>query len=270
VSVEIERQIGSRGTYSVGYQYLRGKDLIISINQNVPTCVAAGNNNGCRPNPSYANNSQYTSAASSNYHGLHLSFVHRPSPWGSVRVSYSLSKSMNNVGENFFSSPIDPSDLSNDWGRSDDDQRHRLVISGSANTSTAPGATLWERLTRGFQLSAMLQAYSSLPLNITSGVTTVQGTTGRPFADGQLIARNAGVGSDFFALNTRVSRSFRMWRCNLEGGLEAFNLTNRRNALTRIGNFGSGAYPASPAATFNQITSVGEPRTFQVTARVSF
>ena len=48
-SVEFERQIGARGTVSAGYQYLRGRDLIISVNQNVPTCVAAGTNNGCRP-----------------------------------------------------------------------------------------------------------------------------------------------------------------------------------------------------------------------------
>ena len=41
---------------------------------------------------------------------------------------------MNNVGEFFFSSPIDPFDLSKDWGRSDDDQRHRLVISGAVHT----------------------------------------------------------------------------------------------------------------------------------------
>ena len=38
-------------------------NLIISVNQNVPSCVAAGTNNGCRPNPNYANNSQYSSAA---------------------------------------------------------------------------------------------------------------------------------------------------------------------------------------------------------------
>ena len=38
---------------------------------------------------------------------------------------------MNNVGEFFFSSPIDPFDLSKDWGRSDDDQRHRLVVNGA-------------------------------------------------------------------------------------------------------------------------------------------
>jgi hypothetical protein len=52
--------------------------------------------------------------------------------------------------------------------------------------------------------------------------------------------------------------------------VEAFNLTNRRNNLTRIGNFGAGAYPASPAATFNQITAVADPRTFQFAIRVSF
>ena len=31
-------------------------------------------------------------------------------------------------------------------------------------------------LTHGFQVSGMLQAYSALPFNITSGVTTIQGT----------------------------------------------------------------------------------------------
>ena len=38
---------------------------------------------------------------------------------------------MNNLGEFFFSSPIDPFDLEKDWGRSDDDQRHRLVVHGA-------------------------------------------------------------------------------------------------------------------------------------------
>ena len=100
----------------------------MSVNQNVPACAASGTNNGCRPNPAYANNSQYSAVGSSTYHGLHVSFVQRPARWGQYRVSYTLSRSMNNVGEFFFSSPIDPFDLSKDWGRSDDDQRHRLVV----------------------------------------------------------------------------------------------------------------------------------------------
>ena len=107
----------------------------------MPSCVAAGSNNGCRPNPAYANNSQYSSEARSSYHGLNLSLVQRPASWGYYRISYTLSKSENNVGEFFFSSPIDPFDLDKDWGRSDDDQRHRLFVHAAVNTSTAPGTT---------------------------------------------------------------------------------------------------------------------------------
>lgn len=270
-SVEIERQLGQHATYSVGYQYVRGLNLIMSVNQNVPTCVAAGSNNGCRPNPAYANNSQYSSVADSNYHGLHLSFVQRPTRWGHYRVSYTYSKSMNNVGENFFSGPIDPFDLSKDWGRSDDDQRHRLVLNGALNTSMEPASTAWQQLSHGFQLSGLLQSYSALPFNITSGVTTVQGTAGRPIVNGAFITRNAGVGSDFFTVSLRLSRSFQFGQSlRLEGSAEAFNLTNRVNNLTRNVNFGSGAYPASPLSNFNQITAVGDPRSFQFALRVRF
>ena len=270
-SVEVEQQLSAHSTIGVAYQYLGGENLIISVNQNVPSCVAVGTNNGCRPNPTYANNSQYSPLARSTYHGLHVSFVQRPTVWGSYRVSYSLSKSMNNVGENFFSSPIDPFDIDKDWGRSDDDQRHRLVLSGSINSPMTPARTPLELLMNGFQVSSMVQAYSAVPFNITSGVTTVQGTAGRPILDGAFIERNAGTGSNFFTLSLRVSRAFRIvGNLRVEGMIEAFNLTNRRNDLTRITNFGSGAYPSNPATTFNQITAVGDPRTLQFAVRARF
>ena len=236
-SVEVEQQIGERSTVSAGYQYTGGRHLIISVNQNVPTCAAAGTNNGCRPNPSYANNSQYSPAAESSYHGLHLSFVQRPTRWGQYRVSYTYSKAMANVGEFFFSSPIDPFDLSKDWGRSDDDQRHRLVVNGAVTV-------------HGFQVSGLLQSYSALPFNITSGVTTLQGTAGRPIVNGAFIPRNAGIGPDFFSTSLRLSRTFTLSdRVRLEGLVEGFNLTNRANVVTVNGNFGAGAYPASPSST---------------------
>ena len=243
----------------------------MSVNQNVPTCLAAGTNNGCRPISTYANNSQYSPAADSDYHGLHLSFVQRPTRWGNYRVSYAYSRSMNNVGEAFFSSPIDPFDLSKDWGRSDDDQRHRLVLSGSINSSTEPAQTTWERISHGFQVSSLLQSYSALPFNITSGVTTVQGTTARPIVNGAFIERNAGEGSSFFSLSLRLSRTFSIGKgLRVDGQLEAFNLTNHVNNLTRQGNFGTGAYPTNPSPTFNQITAVGDPRTLQFGVRLRF
>jgi hypothetical protein len=270
-SLEVEQQLGEHTTVSVGYQYVLGRHLLMSVNQNVPSCVAVGTNNGCRPNPDFANNSQYSSVGTSNYHGLHVSLTQRPARWGNYRITYTLSKSMNNLGEFFFSSPIDPFDLSKDWGRSDDDQRHRLVINGALHSSMEPAATTWERITHGFQLSGMLQAYSALPFNITSGITTIQGTTGRPIVNGAFIGRNAGVGSDFFSLSARMSRSFRInGRVELEGLAEMFNLTNRRNDVTRNTNFGSGAYPTNPSPTFGQVTAVGEPRSSQVAVRLRF
>ena len=270
-SVEIEQQLGARMTMSVGYQYVGGHNLLMSINQNVPSCVATGANNGCRPNPAYANNSQYSAAGESNYHGVHLSLVQRSVRWGQYRVSYTLSKSMNNVGEFFFSSPIDPFDLSKDWGRSDDDQRHRLAVNGMIQTSMAPAATVWQHLSHGFQVSGLLQSYSAPPFNITSGVTTIQGTAGRPIVNGDFIPRNSGIGTRYFNLSARLSRAFRLsGRASIDALVEGFNLTNHVNVVTRNANFGAGAYPASPSPTFNQIAAVGEPRSFQFGARLRF
>ena len=257
-SIEVEQQLGAGATLGVSYQYMRGRNLIISVNQNVPTCAAAGTNNGCRPVSAYANNSQYSSLAASNYHGLQVSFTQRPAAWGHYRVSYTLSESMNNVGENFFSSPIDPTDISKDWARSDDDQRHRLVVSGGIEY-------------KGFALSSIAQYSSALPFNITSGVTTLQGTAGRPIVNGALIERNVGVADDFFTWNARLAKSVAITgRTKIEVGVEVFNLTNRRNDIARNATFGAGAYPGTPSGTFNQITAVAEPRSAQCMLRFVF
>ena len=117
----------------------------------------------------------------------------------------------------------------------------------------------------------MLQAYSTLPFNITSGVTTLQGTAGRPIVNGEFIERNAGIGSDYFSLSARLSRTFHLTRrVELEALAEGFNLTNRQNVVTRNANFGPGAYPTNPSPSFGQITAVGDPRSFQFGLRVRF
>jgi hypothetical protein len=256
---------------SVGYEHLRGLHLIISVNQNVPSCVASGNNNGCRPNPNYGNNSQYSSLADSHYDGLHVSFVQRPARWGSYRISYTWSKALDNVGEFFFSSPINNFNIWQDYGRSDDDQRHRLVFNGTIHSPLDKGVTTWQRISHGFQLSGMLQYYSALPFNIGTGSTTIQGTSARPAVNGVFLNRNAGTGFDFFNLNGRLSRTFPIGeRLRLEAIAEGFNLLNHVNGVTLNGTFGSGLYPTNPSPTFKQITAVADPRTLQLALRVSF
>ena len=115
------------------------------------------------------------------------------------------------------------------------------------------------------------EAYSAPPFNITSGVTTVQGTAGRPIVDGEFIPRNSGEGSTFFSLNARVSYTFHFadrWQFEVLG--EGFNLTDHVNVVTRNTNFGAGAYPTNPSPTYNQITAVGDPRSFQFGPRLRF
>jgi hypothetical protein len=270
-SLEIEQQLGPRSTLSVSYQHVRGRHLIVSINQNAPTCTASGNNNGCRPAPQYGNNSQYTSGADSQYDGLSVSYVQRPLKWANYRVSYTYSKALDDVGEFFFSSPINNFDVWQDWARSDDDQRHRLVFDGTIHSAMGPARTNWERLSHGFQLTGMLQYYSPLPFNIVTGATTIQGTTARPVLNGGYIGRNLGTGFDFFSINARLSRAFSITEhLRLQALAEAFNTLNHRNNLIPNGTFGSGLYPLAPLPTFGQPTAVGDPRTFQLALRVMF
>ena len=270
-SLEIEQQLGQLNTLSIGYQHVRGIRLIMSINQNVPSCAASGSNNGCRPNPAYGNNSQYSPRADSRYDGVYVSLIRRSGGWGSYRVSYTYSKALDNVGEFFFSSPIDNFNIWRDYGRSDDDQIHRLMFDGTVHSSMGAAHGLWERISHGFQLSGIVQYYSALPFNITTGTNTIQGTAARPMVNGSFIQRNAGTGFDFFTVNARLSRTFAVSeRLKIEAVAEAFNALNHVNGVTLNGNFGPGAYPSNPSPTFRQMTATGDPRSVQLALRLAF
>ena len=210
-SAEIEQQLGARTTVSVGYQY-PGRPRPADVGEPERADVRGRRHQQrlparTRPTPTTASTrrpaSRTITACTSRCRSDRRAGA-------STASSYTLSKSMNNVGEFFFSSPIDPTDLSKDWGRSDNDQRHRLVVNGSVHTSMEPADGVWEHLTHGFQVGGMLQAYSAPPFNITSGVTTIQGTAGRPIVDGEFIERNAGVGTAFFS-SARASAARSAW-----------------------------------------------------------
>jgi hypothetical protein len=258
-SFEIEQQVGRKGTISASYQHLRGVHLLASINQNVAACAAVGTNNGCRPNPNYANNSQYLSLADSRYDGLSVSYVQRPTRWASVRGSYTFSKALDNVGEFFFSGPLNPFNIWQDYGRSDDDQRHRLTLDGNV------------RIPRGFQLSGAMQYYSPTPFNATTGSTTIQGTAARPAVGGVFIGRNAFDGFAFMTVSGRLSWTHALSeRWKLTAMVEAFNALNHRNNLFPNGTFGTGVFPTNPSPTFGTPTAVGDPRAFQLALRLAF
>lgn len=278
-SLEVEQQLASRSSVGVSYQHVRGEHLLTSVNSNI-------NVDGTRPNPAYGNIRGYDSAADSSYDGLAVSLVQRPTSWASARLSYTWSKAIDDVGEFFFSAPVNNFFVGEDRGRSDDDQRHRVVFDMTVFSSTQPAASGVDHLTHGWRLGGILQYYSRLPFNVVTGTTTKQGTTQRPCAPGYsllahagmnpcaealpgaLIGRNSGVGFDFFSVNARLSRIFTLReRFRLEAIAEAFNVLNHRNDMIPNGTFGIGAIP-NP--TFGEATAVGDPRGIQIAGRLTF
>src|SRR4029077_4304951 len=140
---------------------------------------------------------------------------------------------LDNVGEFFFSSPIDNFNIWQDYARSDDDQRQRLVFNGNIHSPTGKANNIWDHIAHDFQLSAMLQYYSKLPFNITAGSNTIQGTAARPTSNGAYMRPKAVTGFDVMNLNGRMSRSFPIReRVRLEAIAEAFNLLNHTNGVT--------------------------------------
>lgn len=279
VSLGVEQQLARATTLGISYQHTRGLHLLSSINRNI-------NANGTRPDATRGNVRAYDSLFDSYYDGLAVSLVQRPTSWASARVSYTWSKAINNVGEFFFSAPINNFDLKVDRGRSDDDQRHRMVFDFNAHTPTAHTSTVMGHVTHGWQFGGILQYYSRLPFNVVTGGQTRQQTTQRPCVAGYTLAttnpctqgfagavlgRNTGIGFDFFNLNARLSRTIALSdRVKLQGMAEAFNLLNHRNDMIPNGTWGTGAYPSTPSATFGSANGVGDPRSIQLAARLSF
>jgi hypothetical protein len=282
IGLEVEQQLSSTSTLGLSYQHLRGLHLISSINTNI-------NVDGTRPDPTRGNVKPYSSIFDSYYDGLAVSLLQRPVSWGSVRVSYTWSKAIDDVGEFFFSSPINNFSPAEDRGRSDDDQRHRVAFDATLNSPTSDAHSFADHLTHGWRLGGVLQYYSRLPFNITTGTNTKQATSQRPCAagysltangglnpctealPGAVIGRNAAIGFDFFSLNARLSRTFALsehWK--LEGLVEAYNALNHRNDLIPNATWGVGAYPTTPNPTFGQATAVGDPRNVQLGVRLSF
>ena len=277
LGLEVQQAIASNLTLSVSYQHVRGLHLVTSVNHNI-------NADGTRPNPALGNVKAYQGSADSYYDGLAVSVVQRPAPWGSVRLSYTWAKSIDDVGQAFFSAPVNNFFSGEDRSRSDNDQRHRLSVDSSLTSPSAPPTGFVQRLTHAWRTSAILQYSSRLPFNVVTGTTSSQGTTLRPCTQtsfgsaactqalpGTLISRNAGVGFDLFNLNVRLTRSFRVnERVHLEALAESFNALNHRNDQIPNGTWGTGRYPSQPNAIFGQATAAADARSAEVALRLSF
>jgi hypothetical protein len=251
-NLQIEREVARDTSVSIGYLYLRGNHIIMQRNLNVPTLTAAQDPvNLGRPNPNFGNVTQYSGQGDSYYDGMTVSFQHRPSKRAAARVSYTLSKAIDNTGNFFFSSPQNNFNIRDDRGLSDNNQRHRLTMSGQVTIEK-------------FQLSPIFTYGSPYPFNIVTGGQTIQTTAARPPG----IGRNTGVGFSSASLDVRLSRQVDVTeRIKMELIAESFNILNRTNLQFPNNTFGTGTVPLPAFAT---ATAASDPRQIQLGLRLSF
>jgi hypothetical protein len=268
-NLQVERALSGAMSLSVGYLRVRGEHIIISRNVNVPRFPAsAGVFNLGRPDPRFANVSRFESSGDSYYDGMVVSFHRRFGRRAQARVSYTLSKAIDDVGNAFFFSPQDNFNLRDERGLSDNDQRHRLAVSGSFEAPRAGrNDTAVRRALSGFQLSYIFQYGSRLPFNVVTGTDRNNDTNVNDRPAG--LGRNTGRGFDFASLDLRVSRRIRVGeRAKLEAIVEGFNVLNRANLQLPNNTLN----PVSPStlASFGRPTAADNPRQIQFGLRLDF
>ncbi len=266
-NLQIERELPWETSVSLGYLYLRGSHIILSRNINVPRCSAAVDPvNLCRPDANFGNISRYEGSGDSYYNGMILSFNKRQGDWASMRLSYTFSKAIDDAGNFFFSTPQDNFNLRGDRGLSDNDQRHRLAVSGTFNTPKTIENKFVRNAFGGFQLSYIFTFASRLPFNALAGSDLNGDSNNNDRALGA--GRNTGRGFDFASFDLRLSRSFRLTeRFGLELLAEGFNLFNRANFSVPNNTFGTGNVPL---AAFGRPTAAFDPRQIQLGFRLNF
>jgi hypothetical protein len=221
-ALSVERQLPYRVTLSVNFITARTLHVLRSrnINAPLPGTTDANGRGGIRPIAGVGNVFQYESSGRFNQNQLIISANNRLSRRFTLFATYTLNSAHSDTdGANSF--PSNQYDLTNEYGRSVQDIRHRLFVGGSL---TAP----WN-----IRLNPFVVANSGRPFNITTGRDTNGDTlfTERPAfatdlskpgvvvtrfgafdpnpAPGQaIIPRNFGTGPSFFTVNMRISRTF--------------------------------------------------------------
>lgn len=287
VSAGVDRELRNELAVSANLVYVRGFKQLGTIDYN-PTVPALGP--GRRPADlngiplTSAPVLQYTSWGETWYKGLTLSATKRFNDRYQFVASYTLSKA-EDTSTDYQSAFVpqnngrgrNPNDLTglplgfnpaDERGPSTQDQRHRLVLSGSY---IAP----WQ-----VQLASIVTVASGRPYNILAGTDLNGDGDGGAFppdrarrdpaSQASSVGRNSGVMPAQASVDVRVSRRFPLGRINVDGMFEVFNLFNRTNYTDINSVFGTGAYPTTPLPDFAQYTQAGPPRQAQLAVKVSF
>jgi hypothetical protein len=255
-NVNLQRQMTRDLATTVGYMGSQGRHLRITRNLNQPV-------DGILPFPSLSTSSpilpgtllgnimQVESTGYSNYHAVWASVTKRLSHGVHIDASYTWSKSLDTNSLNSSGFAVQDSyDIPNQYGLSDFDARHRFVASAVYRLPFTGHV-----LTRGWQVSAIVQSQSGNPVNLVTSTSSVNGmpNTVRPDLVGPIriigsvdqwfdtssfvavnrpgnLGRNVVIGPAFHNTDLSVSRDVHAGgRVALQLRVDVFDLFNHPN-----------------------------------------
>ena len=247
------------------------------------------------------------STVNTHYDALWLTVDHRFADHFQFHGAYTLSKSLDYANYDqipFGYPPVDPTDLHREYGPAPNDQRHRLVLSGTLD------------LPLGLRLSPLWTYASGVPMDITytdangnntrvpqfernaggreftsaaalnTALTSINAAGGENGVMLPLVPSNAHFNDTFNSFDLRLAKNFRLGeRFTLQAIAEAFNLFNKTNILgvsnsnysgyfnVLVPDSGNPAVSSSfgrPVSTAGGVFGSGGPRAFQLGAKLSF
>jgi outer membrane receptor protein involved in Fe transport len=232
----VERQLGKSTTLTVSYTGIRGVHLFRSRDLNAPPPPLYL----VRPDPNLNVLRQIESNGDLESHSLEIGLRGNVTRYFVGMVQYTLGRALNNIAgtpvgvvrnPGIASFPANNYDLSGEWSRADFDQRHRFSLLGTVT----PG--------KYFRLGVAVSLYSGQPYTETTGIDSNHDGLANDRPAG--VPRNSLRGPGYADLDLRWSRDFFLAAAKkdkgptLTLGFDAFNVLNRVNYVTYIGNLSS-------------------------------
>ena len=246
----LERQLRPKTTIALNLHGTRGYDQFRSRDVNAPPPPDYAE----RPDATHSQIRQIESAAASRSIGFEVTVRGQPIRHVNGTAQYAIGRARNNTsGLNWM--PPNSYDLSREYGRADFDRTQSLELFGSINAG------------RWLNAGISFEGYSGRPYSIITGLDLYN--TGVANARPAGVSRNTLRGPGYGSLDVRWSRDFPAAasggtrpKRSLNVGIDAFNVTNRVNDNTPVGNLSS--------PFFGQSISAAPARRIQFSLRLRY
>jgi outer membrane receptor protein involved in Fe transport len=297
-STGVEYEIAPNTSVAVSYLFVKGTDLPRSIDINIGSAGQAswtvagtgqvltydrfGND---RPFANFRRVIAFQSSAESRYNGLTFELNRRFASGLQARVAYTLGRVEDTVPDatavvagsagddaKFASNPAN---FDTDRTVGNNDQRHRIVMSGIYNTNALAQhhEGVAKALLDNWTFSAIFTAASGQPYSARVGNFDLNndGNTRNDLAPGT--TRNEFRLPKQVSFDPRVARDFTLGQARLQLIVEAFNLFNADNLSsfdTTLYSVNGTTNTLTPSTTFNTPLASTGPRIMQLAIKASF